>query len=65
MQQQFQGVFPIKCNHERHMVEQIVECGFGLEVGSKPELLIAMAKLGSRAGRLLICNGYKAYHDPC
>ncbi|CAM6038232.1 unnamed protein product, partial [Sphagnum compactum] len=57
--QQFQGVFPIKCNHERHMVEQIVECGFGLEVGSKPELLIAMAKLGSRAGRLLICNGYK------
>ena len=41
-------------------MDQFVEFGFGLEVGSKPELLIALSKLSSKAGALLICNGYKA-----
>ena len=59
-QQPFQGVFPIKCNPESHLLDQVVDFGFGLEVGSKPELLIALSKLSSRDGALLICNGYKA-----
>uniref|UniRef100_A0A7I4B0J6 Arginine decarboxylase n=1 Tax=Physcomitrium patens TaxID=3218 RepID=A0A7I4B0J6_PHYPA len=58
-QRHFEGVFPIKCNPECHLLDQFVEFGFGLEVGSKPELLIALSKLSSRDGALLICNGYK------
>ncbi|XP_078440043.1 arginine decarboxylase-like [Wolffia australiana] len=60
----YQGVYPVKCNQDRFVVEDIVEFGapfgFGLEAGSKPELLLAMSCLtkGSPDG-LLICNGYK------
>ncbi len=58
----YQGVFPIKCNQQRHVVEQLVESGrrwhFGLEAGSKAELLIALS-LVSDPEALLICNGYK------
>lgn len=58
----YQGVFPIKCNQQRHVVESLVRFGakthFGLEAGSKPELLIALATLDS-PGSLLLCNGYK------
>ena len=36
----YQGVFPVKCNQQRHVVEELVTCGrrwhFGLEAGSKP-----------------------------
>ncbi|MGB3292239.1 MAG: hypothetical protein WBB01_04485, partial [Phormidesmis sp.] len=58
----YQGVFPIKVNQQRHVIESVVRCGsqyqYGLEAGSKPELLIGLAQLkGSDA--LLICNGYK------
>lgn len=59
----FQGVFPVKCNHDRYLVEDILEYGrqfrFGLEAGSKPELLIAIANLHRSDDSLLICNGYK------
>lgn len=60
----FQGVFPIKCNQDRFVVENVVEFGkpygFGLEAGSKPELLLAMASLPKGSPEaLLICNGYK------
>jgi arginine decarboxylase len=66
----YQGVFPIKCNQHRHLVEAIVRFGkpyqFGLEAGSKPELMIALAALESGTYQtqddfapLLICNGYK------
>eukprot|EP00899_Mesostigma_viride_P007390 jgi/Mesvir1/16652/Mv10190-RA.2 len=61
----FQGVFPVKCNHDRHVLEAAVSFGsryaFGLEAGSKPELLIAMSVLKrcGAPGALLICNGYK------
>ena len=59
---QYRGAFPIKCNQQRHLVEDLVRFGqahqFGLEAGSKPELLIAIATLNT-PGALLICNGYK------
>lgn len=58
----YQGVFPVKCNQQRHIVEDLVRFGksyqFGLEAGTKPELMIAMASLNT-PGALIICNGYK------
>jgi arginine decarboxylase len=58
----YRGVFPVKCNQQRHLVEALVKYGerhqFGLEAGSKPELMIALASLKT-TGALLICNGYK------
>lgn len=58
----YRGVFPVKCNQQRHLVESLVKFGkpyqFGLEAGSKPELMIALANLQT-PGALLICNGYK------
>lgn len=58
----YRGVMPIKVNQQRHVVEQMVDCGaafgLGLEAGSKPELLVALAMLND-ADSLLICNGYK------
>lgn len=58
----YRGVFPIKVNQQRHLVEEIVESGrpwrFGLEAGSKPELLIALAAMEDEDG-FIICNGYK------
>jgi arginine decarboxylase len=59
---QFRGVFPIKVNQLREVVEEILEAGkpynFGLEVGSKPELFAGLA-LQAQMGSLIICNGYK------
>ena len=58
----YRGVYPIKVNQQRHVVEEIVHFGaagrMGLEAGSKPELLIALALLDT-PGALIICNGYK------
>jgi arginine decarboxylase len=52
----------VKCNQQRHVVEELVSCGkrwnFGLEAGSKAELLIALSLLDD-PDALLICNGYK------
>ena len=58
----FRGVFPIKVNQKRVVVEKIIEAGrqygYGLEAGSKPELLAAIAAdLGPEC--LITCNGYK------
>ena len=59
---EYRGVFPVKCNQQRHLIEALVKFGkpyqFGLEAGSKPELMIALATLKT-PGALLICNGYK------
>ena len=59
---EYQGVFPVKCNQQRHVVEELITCGrkwnFGLEAGSKAELLIALS-LVDNPKALLICNGYK------
>ncbi|MCF3649492.1 biosynthetic arginine decarboxylase [Synoicihabitans lomoniglobus] len=58
----YRGVFPIKVNQLREVVEEIVDAGtefdYGLEAGSKPELMIALA-MHEGENRLLICNGYK------
>ena len=58
----FRGVYPIKVNQQHHVVEEVIrygaEYGIGLEAGSKPELLIALAMLDTE-GSLIICNGYK------
>ncbi len=58
----YRGVFPVKCNQQRHLIEDLVRFGkphqFGLEAGSKPELMIALATLDT-PGALLVCNGYK------
>ncbi len=58
----YRGVYPVKVNQQRHIVEEVVEFGkpwsFGLEAGSKPELLIALANV-SESGGLILCNGYK------
>ena len=56
------GVFPIKVNQLREVVEEILDAGkpfnFGLEVGSKPELFAGLA-LQNQQGGMIICNGYK------
>jgi arginine decarboxylase len=58
----YRGVFPIKVNQERHVVEALLKegrsYGMGLEVGSKPEL-IAGISIQAGEGTLMICNGYK------
>ncbi|HEY5345625.1 MAG TPA: biosynthetic arginine decarboxylase [Verrucomicrobiae bacterium] len=61
-QGKYRGVFPIKVNQLREVVEEILDAGkpfnFGLEVGSKPELYAGLA-LQNQLGGLIICNGYK------
>ena len=59
---QYFGVFPIKVNQMREVVEEILDAGrpfhHGLEAGSKPELVVALA-LNDDVEALTICNGYK------
>ncbi|HEY5914761.1 MAG TPA: biosynthetic arginine decarboxylase [Verrucomicrobiae bacterium] len=61
-QGKYRGVFPIKVNQLREVVEEILDAGrpfeFGLEVGSKPELYAGLA-LQNQIGSLIVCNGYK------
>ena len=56
------GVYPTKVNQMREVVEEILDAGapyrFGLEAGSKGELLIVLA-LNTDPEALTICNGYK------
>ncbi len=58
----YRGVYPIKVNQQRHIVEEIVSYGaryhYGLEAGSKPELIAAMAYMQDGEA-FLMCNGYK------
>lgn len=55
-------VYPIKVNQQRHVVEEILDFGrpfnFGLEAGSKPELLAVLA-LTNGFDTPIICNGFK------
>ena len=65
LQHEYQGryvfVYPIKVNQQRQVVEEIVNCGrrygFGLEAGSKPELLAVVAM--TEPDMPIICNGFK------
>ncbi|MFM2420686.1 MAG: hypothetical protein RL385_5409, partial [Pseudomonadota bacterium] len=58
----YRGVFPVKVNQQKHLIDEVVEFGqpwqYGLEAGSKPELLIALSAISDPNG-LIICNGYK------
>jgi arginine decarboxylase len=58
----FRGVYPVKVNQQRHVVEELLEHGrpfnLGIEAGSKPELLVALA-LQENPEALILCNGYK------
>ncbi len=58
----YRGVFPIKVNQLREVVDEVVAAGkewhYGLEAGSKPELMVALAMHEGGKG-LIICNGYK------
>jgi len=57
------AVFPIKVNQQRLVVEEVYrygkEFGFGLEAGSKPELLAVMAMTEDAPERMIVCNGFK------
>ncbi len=61
-QGRYRGVFPIKVNQLREVVEEILEAGkpynYGIEVGSKPEIFAGLA-VHTDPESLIICNGYK------
>jgi len=61
-QGQYRCVYPIKVNQQRHVVQEILAfgrpLGFGIEAGSKPELLAALA-LVDDDNTPIICNGFK------
>lgn len=61
----YKGVFPIKVNQLREVVEEILDAGkefnHGIEVGSKPELVAALA-VNDNSESLIVCNGYKDNH---
>ncbi|MFN7022281.1 MAG: biosynthetic arginine decarboxylase, partial [Phycisphaerales bacterium] len=56
-------VYPIKVNQQRHVCEEIAKIGkelsFGLEAGSKPELLAVLALTEGQDQMPIICNGFK------
>jgi arginine decarboxylase len=58
----YRGVFPVKVNQQRHVVDCVRKAGrdsfLGLEVGSKPELIAVLA-MHDTPDSLLLCNGYK------
>ena len=62
-QNKYTAVFPIKVNQQRLVVEEVYRYGqpfgFGLEVGSKPELLSVMTMTADSPERLIVCNGFK------
>ncbi len=62
-QNRYTAVFPIKVNQQRLVVEEVYRYGqpfgFGLEVGSKPELLSVMTMTADSPERLIVCNGFK------
>ena len=58
----YRGVYPIKVNQQRSVVEEIMRFGrpyhLGLEAGSKPELLAVLALLDDPEA-IIVCNGHK------
>ena len=57
----YQCIYPIKVNQQRQVVEEVLRFGrpyhFGLEAGSKPELLAVIAMAGNDVP--IVCNGFK------
>src|ERR1700722_9703380 len=60
----YQGVYPIKVNQMREVVEEIIDAGrpydVGLEAGSKGELAAVISQ-PLTPNALILCNGYKDY----
>lgn len=60
-QNSYRCVFPIKVNQQREVIQQIIrhgrEYGFGVEAGSKPELLAVVAMTDPQMP--IVCNGFK------
>ncbi|HLO67111.1 MAG TPA: biosynthetic arginine decarboxylase [Holophaga sp.] len=58
----YQGLYPVKTNQMKEVVDQVVKAGYkyryGLEAGSKPELMIALS-MNLHQDALVTCNGYK------
>lgn len=58
----YRGVFPIKVNQLREVVQEILEAGqkyhYGIEVGSKPEMFAGLS-MHTDNESLIVCNGYK------
>jgi arginine decarboxylase len=58
----YRGVYPVKVNQLREVVEEILDAGrpyhYGIEAGSKPELYAALA-MHQDPEALIVCNGYK------
>jgi len=59
---EYRGVYPIKVNQQAHIIEALLSCGrkshLGLEVGSRPEMLAAVAMVDDPEA-LIVCNGFK------
>jgi len=59
---QYRGVYPIKVNQQRQVIEEIAEFGkkyhYGFEAGSKPELIAALSHMHDPEA-YIVCNGYK------
>ncbi len=60
---QYRCVYPIKVNQQRHVCEEIRNfggpLGFGLEAGSKPELLAVLGLTEGHNDMPIVCNGFK------
>jgi arginine decarboxylase len=60
---QYRCVYPIKVNQQRHVCEEIrdfgAKLGFGLEAGSKPELIAVLGLTEGHNAMPIICNGFK------
>lgn len=58
----YRGVYPIKVNQQQQVIEEITDFGkkyhYGLEAGSKPELIAALAYMHDTEA-YIVCNGYK------
>jgi hypothetical protein len=58
----YRGVYPIKVNQQQEVIEEITRYGrkyhYGLEAGSKPELIAALAYMHDPQA-YIVCNGYK------
>ncbi len=56
-------VYPIKVNQQRQLCEEVrdigKELGFGLEAGSKPELLAVLGLTENEPAMPIVCNGFK------
>ena len=56
-------MYPVKVNQQAHVVNEIRdlgdELGFGLEAGSKPELVAVLGMTAGRDQMPIICNGFK------